>query len=334
MKTPVYTISGFLGAGKTTFLNGLLSQLPEDVKVAIIVNELGDIAIDGRIIEKEDYLLQEITEGCICCTLRAKLADALISIVDDHKPDFILVETTGVARPKQMTAEFDLRRLAETVVSKRIVSFLDAVVYDKVGHKIPIINYQIEEADVIILNKIDLIEPETLSLIRDRLRSFTDGNKTIYETSYSRIDYGEVFPEMTGIQLPREGNKAEDLPEDHADHDHHPLGHIHEHMDSTEGFATISLETGATVPQDLLETFFNTHKAKIIRAKGLLRTETGDKVLQFSTSGLQINDFRKGLNKSELVIIVKDEDKKLIESSLPDVVTVGVECFKAENTTP
>lgn len=321
MKTPVYTIAGFLGAGKTTFLNGLLSQLPDDVKVALIVNELGEIGIDGRIIEKQDYLLQEITEGCICCTLKVKLADALISIVDDNSPDLILVETTGVARPKQITAEFDLRRLAETVVSKRIVSFLDAVVYEKVGHKIPIINYQIEEADVIILNKTDLVDPETLSQMRDRLKSFTDGNKTIYETTYGKIDYGEVFPEMTGAQLPGEEKRAEDLPEGHAGHDHPLLGHIHEHMDSTEGFATISLETETTVPHDLLETFFKTHEAKIIRAKGLLKTETGDKVLQFSTSGLQIDDFREVLHKSELVIIVKDEDKKQIESSLPDVFT-------------
>jgi G3E family GTPase len=316
MKTPVYTISGFLGAGKTTFLNRLLCQLPEDVKVALIINELGQIAIDGRIIEKEDYFLQEITEGCICCTLKAKLADALISIVNDTQPDFVLIETTGVARPSQVTSEFDLKRLEEKVVSRGVVSFLDAVIYSKVGHNIPIINYQIDEADVVVLNKIDLLDEESLTLIRNQLRAFTGETKKIYETSFSKIDYGEIFPEMKGDHLTNEERKHEKTLDDHEEHDH---AHEHEHLDSTEGFASISLEALTTVPNDLIESFLNTHKRKIIRAKGLLKTDRGDRLFQFSTSGLEIRDFKKAIGKGEMVIIVKEEDKEYIESLLPDV---------------
>jgi len=316
MKTPVYTISGFLGAGKTTFVNGLLAQLTGNVNVAIIVNELGEINIDGRIIEKKDYWLQEITQGCICCTLRAELADALISIVEDNAPDFILVETTGVARPKQIVSEFHLKRLSEKVFSKQIICFLDAVVYARVGHKMPIINLQVEEADVIILNKIDLVGQEDLPLIRDRLKAFTGGNKTVYETCYGKIEYKEIFSEMRGVQMPIKDVLPKCLSEDEFFQTEFPMQHGHGFLNSTEGFATISLEAAATT-HDALKTFFNKHQKKIIRAKGLLKTKSGNKILQFSSSGLQMEDFNKDLTKSELVLIVKDEDRGTIENALP-----------------
>ncbi len=322
MKTPVYIISGFLGAGKTTFLNGLLSQLTGHVNVAIIVNELGETGIDGRIIEKKDYLLQEITEGCICCTLRANLADALISIVEDNAPDFIVVETTGVARPKQIVSEFHLKRLSERVFSKQIICFLDAVVYARVGHKMPIINFQIEEADVIVLNKIDLVEPKSLSLIRDRLKAFTGGNKTVYETCYGKIEYQEIFSEMSAFPLPEKIVPPQRLSEDELFQIDRPMHHGHGFLNSTEGFATLSLKAGTTT-QDALNTFFNGQPAKIIRAKGLLKMEGGNKALQFSSSGLQMEDFNKPLAKSELVLIVKDKDMESIKRSLPHGFTAG-----------
>jgi G3E family GTPase len=318
MKTPVYTISGFLGAGKTTFVNGLLSRLADNVNVAIIVNELGEIAIDGRIIENKDYLLQEITEGCICCTLRAKLADALIAIVEDHAPDLILLETTGVARPKQIVSEFHLKRLSEKVFSKRIISFLDAVIYARVGHNMPIINFQLEDADVIILNKIDLVGPEDLSRVRDRLKSFTGGNKTIYETRHSKMEYDEIFPEMRGDGTTTTENPLRNSHEKDPFRLDHPLPHGHGFLNSTEGFATISLEAGVTITHDAMSAFFNRHQKKIIRAKGLLKMEKGNKVLHFSSSGLQMEDYNNGLNKSELVLIVKDNDRASLEDSIPD----------------
>jgi G3E family GTPase len=319
MTTPVYTISGFLGAGKTTFLNRLLSQLPQDIDAAIIVNELGEIAIDGQIIEKENYLLKEITVGCICCTLKAKLVDALIEIIDDHRPDFVLIETTGVARPKQITSEFDLKRLAEKVESTKVVSFLDASVYSKVGHKIPIINYQIEEADVVILNKVDLLDQENLAVIRDQLNAFTGGNKQVYETRFSEIDWREVFPEMKTRPEKEKETPQRKTPESiSGDDPPYELVQLHEHIDSTADFATISVRADRLVPTDVIETFINTHGEKIIRAKGLLKTDRGDKLLQFSSSGLEMKDIANSVDHGQLVMIVKPEDRAEVERSLPD----------------
>jgi G3E family GTPase len=318
MKTPVYTISGFLGAGKTTFVNKLLSRLNGSVNVAVIVNELGQIAIDGRIIDRRDYVLKEITDGCICCTLKAKLVDTLIAIVEDHAPDFILLETTGVARPKQIVSEFHLKRMSERIFSKRIICFLDAVVYARVGHNMPIINFQIEDADVIILNKIDLIEKKDLALMRDRLKSFTGGNKTIHETSYGEIDYGGLFPEINGGRMfeKKDGFRK---PLDRSPLPvAHPLACDKEFLNSTAGFSTIPLEAKSPVSEAFLKAFFSRHKAEIIRAKGLLKTKGGNKVLHFSSSGLHMEDFHKGLKKSELVLIVKERNKERVESSILD----------------
>jgi G3E family GTPase len=330
MKTPVYTISGFLGSGKTTFLNQLLPQLPEESKVAIIVNEFGKIPIDGKIIERQDYLLQEITQGCICCTLKARLADSLISIVDNHKPDLILIETTGVARPKQITDEFHVKRLSERVVPRGIVCFLDAAVYVKVGNNLPIINFQIEEADVLILNKVDLLNTETLSAARAGLRAFAGDRKTIYETSFSSIDCRAVFPELSTSRRPgdKESIHGVDLSPASFVHDHDDLLPVlnqrvyHEHLDSTQGFTSISLKSSRVVPYDLMISFLTAHKDRIVRAKGILRTDKGNKTFQFSSSGIEVTDFDRKLSEGQLVVIVKDEDREYVGNSLPDGFTL------------
>ncbi len=316
MRTPVYTISGFLGAGKTTFLNGLLSRIPGTVNVAIIVNELGEIGIDGKIIENRDYLLREITQGCICCTLRGELADALIAIVEDNAPDFIILETTGVARPKQIVSDFHLKRLSQKVFSKGVITFLDAPVYARVGHKMPIINFQIEDADVIILNKIDLVDEETLFSLQNRLRSFTRDRKRIYETTYGKIEYGDLFPEINGDVSPRESERFQDSPEKDLFPLNHALQQIQDFHDSTEGFASISVGLDTAISQSALKEFFERHREKIIRAKGLLRTEKGNRLLHFSSSGLEMKDHGQGLLKSELVVIVKDQDRDAMKASL------------------
>ena len=319
MATPVYTISGFLGAGKTTFLNNLLSHVPENILVAMIINELGQIGIDGRIIEKKDYLLQEITQGCICCTLKAKLADALIAIVEDIAPDFILIETTGVARPKQIISEFHLKRLSEKVFSKRVITLLDAPIYARVGNKMPIINFQIQDADVIVLNKIDLVDEEILVQMRNQLNSLDGDGKRLYETSFGKLPYEILFPDIAVQFSGEEQNFFEGAPEVNAleldiSSQHDPS--FHGIRESTEGFESVSVSLDSVISQNTLKAFFEAHGEKIIRGKGILKTEKGNRILHFSSSGLKMEDYGQRLLKSELVVIAKDQDIDTIKASL------------------
>jgi G3E family GTPase len=320
MIIPVYIISGFLGSGKTTFLNHLFSQLTDDLKVAVIVNELGDIAIDGKIIEKEDYLLKEITQGCVCCTLRAELAGALLSIVDEQTPDLIIIETTGVARPKQITSVFDFKKVAEKVSPNGTVCFLDASLYMKVGHNLPIINYQIEESDVIIINKVDLLEEEQISVLRERLKDFTGDDKAVYETIFSTIAYERIFPGMKDLSLTK-GNALNDLKgKDHEmDHIHNTEEH-HDHFDSTADFGTLSIKSQKVWSLDKIEKLLSDHEDKIIRAKGLLITHKGNKLVQLSTSGIEIEDYSESIPQSELVIIFKEEDRTTLETGFNQLI--------------
>ncbi|MBI2140519.1 GTP-binding protein [Candidatus Woesearchaeota archaeon] len=103
MKTPIILITGFLGAGKTTFLRRVIDQL--DKKFAILMNEFGDIGIDTQIIQGKNINIQELLGGCVCCSLSGEFEAAIKEIIETYKPEIIIVETTGVAEPDALVLD-------------------------------------------------------------------------------------------------------------------------------------------------------------------------------------------------------------------------------------
>ena len=236
---PVTVLTGYLGAGKTTLLNRILSE-NHGRKYAVIVNEFGEIGIDNDLIVESDEEIYEMNNGCVCCTVRGDLIRVVEGLM--RRPgrfDGIIVETTGLADPVPVAQTFfmddDVRAKTE----------LDAVVALVDAKHLPLrlkdsreAEDQIAFADVVVINKTDLVTLEEVTRIEDTVRAINPSAR-IYKTTRSGVDLARVL-NQGAFNLERAlENDPHFLDHDHpdhvcgpdCDHDHHHHGHEHHHHD-------------------------------------------------------------------------------------------------------
>ena len=240
-KIPVTVLTGYLGAGKTTLLNRILSE-PHGKRYAVIVNEFGEIGIDNELVVGADEEVFEMNNGCICCTVRGDLIRILEGLMRRKgKFDAIIVETTGLADPAPVAQTFfvdqdvqDVARL-DAVVTVADAKWLSARLKDA-----PEAKNQIAFADVIVLNKTDLVSPEELREVEARIRAINP-YATLHRSVKANVPLDAVLGK-NAFDLDRildiEPAFLEAENHDHAhdhdcgpdcDHDHHDHGHDHGH---------------------------------------------------------------------------------------------------------
>jgi len=231
-KIPVTVLTGYLGAGKTTLLNRILSE-PHGRKYAVIVNEFGEIGIDADLVVGADEEVFEMNNGCICCTVRGDLVRIIDGLMRRKgKFDAIVVETTGLADPAPVAQTFFL----DEAVGRR--TKLDAVVTVAdarwLAHRLkdaPEAKNQIAFADVILVNKTDLVEAEELAEIEARIRGINPYAR-VHRTERCAVPLSEVL-DRNAFDLDRILDLEPEFLEtdhDHAHgHDHDHGGHDHHH---------------------------------------------------------------------------------------------------------
>lgn len=159
---PVTIITGFLGSGKTTLLNHILSN-NEDLKIAVLVNEFGDINIDSHFLISMDEDMVELNNGCICCTINDNLVEAVYRVLErSDRVDYMIVETTGVADPLPIILTFLGNELRELTRLDSIITMVDAETFTPEHFDSEVAFKQINYADITILNKIDLASSEQI----------------------------------------------------------------------------------------------------------------------------------------------------------------------------
>jgi G3E family GTPase len=163
-------ITGFLGSGKTTLLLEVAKKISGDgKKVAIIENEVGELGIDDCIIKQNGYDVREIYSGCICCSLRMDLITTLLSIEREYEPEIVILEPSGVAGPRQVLSA--LNGYGGEIESKTVINIVDASRFLKFEHlDLPLIKDGIETADIIVLNKKDLVSDDELCELRNKIQ--------------------------------------------------------------------------------------------------------------------------------------------------------------------
>ncbi len=158
-------ISGFLGSGKTTLLLEIARRLADSERVAIIENEVGEVGIDGAYLRQEGLEVQEMFGGCVCCTLSVDLVTTLKKLVPLFKPDRVILETSGVARPGDIVPV--VRRYASFVDDIQVIVLVDASRYEMLLEVLqPLVKAQIRAADIVAVNKIDEVDEEALERIK------------------------------------------------------------------------------------------------------------------------------------------------------------------------
>ena len=189
---PVTILTGFLGAGKTTLLKHLLTQ-PHGYKCAIIINEFGEVGIDGQLVIGTDEEVVELNNGCLCCRVRGDLVKTLAELLKRQKRfDYVLIETTGLADPSPIAHTFYLPQLKEKLRLDAIVTVADARHLESVLDKAPEAVPQIAFADTVLLNKTDLATPADLDRVEQRIRRINPLAK-IHRTQRSQVGgRGEV----------------------------------------------------------------------------------------------------------------------------------------------
>src|SRR5215467_3820530 len=283
-KIPVTVLTGYLGAGKTTLLNRILSE-PHGKKYAVIVNEFGEIGIDNDLVVGADEEIFEMNNGCICCTVRGDLIRILDGLVRQKgKFDGIIVETTGLADPAPVAQTFFMdENVGRKTKIDAVVTVADAKWLNERLKDAPEAKNQIAFADVILINKTDLVSPDELGEVEARIRGINPYAK-LHKTQRCAVALPEVL-----------GRNAFDLDRildiepaflagdghDHAhEHDHQHHDHDHGHHDGglkhyhDEEMQSISLKTERPLDPDKFFPWVQDLVAKdgpsILRTKGIL----------------------------------------------------------------
>lgn len=298
MPALVYVISGFLGSGKTTFINSILESAPAGTKITVLVNDVSNISIDSRLIKTDPESIVDLSGGCICCGLSLELIASMRFVLEAHNPDIILIESTGLAIPREIARQAASTFFEGQVTLGGIITLIDAAGMDL--ERYPLILEQLREANVVVLNKVDLVDPRELRIVRDRIRRLMWPGATLYETSFGRIHYDEILPRAY---------RGLDISE--------PTGS--EKIDTTAGFSSICLASSSPVRIEQLISLYKTHGDKIVRSKGFVLTERGPVELQFSVDGLDIKDASQPVGRTELVLIVRTEDRDFLDDEFKRV---------------
>ena len=189
---PVTILSGFLGAGKTTLLNYILKQ-NHGYKFAVIINEVGKIGIDGALIEKTDDDVLELSNGCVCCTVRKDLVKGVQNLVKKGGFDYLLIETTGIADPGPVAQTFlNIPQLQQYVRMDSIITVVDSEQIEKQMKETETAREQVAMADFLLLNKSDLVSPEQLDHLEAKVRELNP-HATIFRTSQSQANLKEIL---------------------------------------------------------------------------------------------------------------------------------------------
>lgn len=295
-RTPITLVTGPLGSGKTTLLRHILATHP--AKIAIVMNEFGEIAIDAKVIEGKNVRIAELGGGCVCCSLLGEFEAAVNEIIEKIAPEMIIVETTGLAEPEALV--FNIQEALPQCRLDGVVSIIDAdmlVRFPELGHTTRL---QIEGADILLLNKIDLVQATQIEPLETKLREI-NLTAAIVRAQRCRIDPDLLF----GIgRSPREIRSRVMMPSAMSDISRGEKKVARpQHMHQPE-FESFTFSSDNIFSRDCFEHFADSLPASVVRAKGFIRFPDGAQLFNFVAGRWELETFET--DGTQLVFIGKN----------------------------
>ena len=338
--TPITLLCGYLGAGKTTLMNKVLTN-QKGYKVAVIVNDIGEINVDESLIAKganitDTSSIVGLQNGCICCTLKSDLVQQIENLIAQKRFDYILIEASGVCEPMPIAQAIEqirngrLDNVVSVVDAKRLVdefSSGDTLLKKDMDEEDieSLLVQQIEFCSTLIINKKDLVTADEMKKVHAVVKALQPHVKVI-EASHGdvavedilnteRFDFETVFESAAWVShLERADEDDDDDDEhDHDEHEHHHHEHIHEGDDEDEyGIGNFVYYRRRPFNRDKLEEFAGRWPRNIIRCKGVLWfSDEENMAYVFETSGRQIS---AGASGQWLASCSKKEQEEVLAS--------------------
>jgi G3E family GTPase len=258
-KIPALVVSGFLGSGKTTLVRHLLAAAQrEGVRIAVVSNELGELGIDRALLGSGGEAFVELAGGCVCCELSDDLIETLQMLRERVDPERIVIETSGVALPFDTTLHFWREPIAGWIGDDTTVVVVNAEQLDAGEELEGTFEDQVSSADLLVLNKLDLVPADALPALRARLRAI-EPEAPIVSCERGRVDASLLFPPELG-RRDRSGTPPEAPP------------HHHERFEAREWRLPRDIS-----PAALAETL---RRPGLLRAKGWAMTSEGPRLVQ------------------------------------------------------
>ena len=309
--TKVDIISGFLGAGKTTFIKKLISEVYQGEQIVLIENEFGEIGIDSRFMQNSGVEVTEMNSGCICCTLVGDFARSLKQVVEEFQPDRVIIEPSGVGKLSEVAdAVMAVKEDADIEISSRIT------VVDGKKIKLYMKNFsefysnQIENATTVVVSRTQLMDENKLKECMDILREH-NSEAAIITTPWDRLEKNVILDALEHgndleAELMHDFHGHHEHQHEHHDHEHHEHGHEHhdhehhehehehhdhdhdhchdhhdhDHHHADEVFTSWGIQTvhrfNRSELEDILKMFSMTDEfGEILRAKGIVESDDG-----------------------------------------------------------
>lgn len=313
-------VTGFLGSGKTSFLQNFIEyQVQRNRFVAVIQNEIGETGIDAKLLD-EEYAVTEMDEGCVCCTLAGNLKIAINRIQADFSPDFIVLETTGVANPFNLLDELD--ELSEVIKFDSVTTVVDGRNIAESLAQYSIAEAQVKSADIILLNKVDLLSEEEREKAEHLLRELNPSAPVI-PTRKGDINPALLYdPDMDGTGVFSRNNSRGDDGHDHHHHsheddwyDHGDNEHHGHHTHIHDELASVKIDLPEQLDRERFLGILATLPGGIFRIKGIVRFNDNDRplLLQYVAGRYELSEYgNAGFDESFLIVIGKHPDREAL----------------------
>ena len=319
---------GFLGSGKTTLLRRILGERAGERKMAVIVNEFGDVGVDGEVIAGSNVNLVELTSGCLCCTLRGSLMSAVEELREKAAVEQIVVEATGVASPGDMLEDLNESRIARQLDVGPLITVVDAPKFTRLRQMLgEFYEEQVENADVLVLNKIDLATPGELDEAKTAVREINPDAVLLFaeqgDTDLALLLDGPESELLAQMKAEAEGRPhhhdehgGHGSDHGHGHHDHHEHhDHHHDHAHSHAPAESFVMDASGDFSRAGLVDAFASMPANVWRSKGFLTVDGEPSLLQFTMGQLEIGG-APARERPYLVVIGEDLDRPAVEPRL------------------